>query len=136
LKVFFGELKEIKAVIREKARCKSQKTKNRRGGACLLPLLTKKGRKMKFRPEITRVKLNPEQAVLSCSCHSEHNRYHPAGPHWDGTPRWVMYEGDVLCGHPGIKGAVMGTTHFWLSHNPDHNFSTDRHSVGSSSTSS
>ena len=23
---------------------------------------------MKFRPEITRVKLNPEQAVLSCTC--------------------------------------------------------------------
>ena len=26
------------------------------------------GRKPKFRPEITRVKLNPEQAVLACSC--------------------------------------------------------------------
>jgi hypothetical protein len=25
-------------------------------------------KKPKFRPEITRVKLNPEQAVLSCSC--------------------------------------------------------------------
>ena len=24
---------------------------------------------MKFRPEITRVKLNPEQAVLSCGCY-------------------------------------------------------------------
>ena len=28
------------------------------------------GRKPKFRPVITRVKLNPEQAVLSCSCYS------------------------------------------------------------------
>ena len=27
-------------------------------------------RKPKFRPVITRVKLNPEQAVLTCSCHS------------------------------------------------------------------
>jgi len=28
----------------------------------------KRGRKPKFKPEITRVKLNPEQAVLSCNC--------------------------------------------------------------------
>ncbi len=27
-------------------------------------------RKPKFKPEITRVKLNPEQAVLSCSCYN------------------------------------------------------------------
>jgi hypothetical protein len=27
-------------------------------------------RKPKFRPEITRVKLNPEQAVLSCVCYN------------------------------------------------------------------
>ncbi len=26
-------------------------------------------RKPKFKPEITRVKLNPEQAVLACSCY-------------------------------------------------------------------
>jgi len=26
-------------------------------------------RKLKFKPEITRVKLNPEQAVLNCNCH-------------------------------------------------------------------
>ena len=30
----------------------------------------RKGRKMKFRPEITRVKLDPEQAVLSCDCYN------------------------------------------------------------------
>lgn len=27
-------------------------------------------RKPKFKPEITRVKLNPEQAVLSCGCYN------------------------------------------------------------------
>jgi hypothetical protein len=27
------------------------------------------GRKKKFRPVITRVKLNPEQAVLQCNCY-------------------------------------------------------------------
>ncbi len=26
------------------------------------------GRKAKFDPEVTRIKLNPEQAVLACSC--------------------------------------------------------------------
>jgi len=27
-------------------------------------------KKLKFKPEITRIKLNPEQAVLSCSCYN------------------------------------------------------------------
>ena len=27
------------------------------------------GRKLKFKPTITRVKLNPEQAVLTCTCY-------------------------------------------------------------------
>jgi len=30
-------------------------------------------RKLKFRPRISRVKLNPEQAVLTCNCHSTGN---------------------------------------------------------------
>ena len=30
----------------------------------------KPGRKPKFRPRITRIKLNPEQAVLNCSCYN------------------------------------------------------------------
>ncbi len=29
-------------------------------------------RKPKFNPEITRVKLNPEQAVLLCTCYTGH----------------------------------------------------------------
>ncbi len=28
------------------------------------------GRKPKFRPEVTWIKLNPEQAVLSCNCYT------------------------------------------------------------------
>lgn len=27
-------------------------------------------KKIKFKPTITRIKLNPEQAVLSCNCHT------------------------------------------------------------------
>lgn len=33
-------------------------------------------KKMKFKPEITRVRLNPEQAVLACTCYS-------GGLRWD-----------------------------------------------------
>jgi len=32
-------------------------------------------KKPKFKPQITRVKLNPEQAVLSCNCYSVGMRY-------------------------------------------------------------
>ena len=32
-------------------------------------------RKPKFKPEITRVKLNPEQAVLTCDCWSANEKY-------------------------------------------------------------
>ena len=33
------------------------------------------GRKPKFRPVITRIKLNPEQAVLTCDCFSMRGRH-------------------------------------------------------------
>lgn len=32
-------------------------------------------KKPKFNPEITRVKLNPEQAVLACTCYDNSRRY-------------------------------------------------------------
>jgi hypothetical protein len=32
-------------------------------------------RKLKFKPVITRVKLNPEQAVLMCECYSTGKKY-------------------------------------------------------------
>jgi len=37
-------------------------------------------KKPKFKPEITRVKLNPEQAVLSCACYTGDRR---------GTGTWT-----------------------------------------------
>ncbi len=47
------------------------------------------GRKPKFRPKITRVKLNPEQAVLSCNCWSTgrvfQSQSHVAWRYWVGT---------------------------------------------------
>ena len=36
-------------------------------------------KKPKFRPEITRVKLNPEQAVLTCACYDVSRRMTQAG---------------------------------------------------------
>lgn len=33
-----------------------------------------RAKKKKFRPVITRVKLNPEQAVLSCACYNQFNQ--------------------------------------------------------------
>ena len=46
-------------------------------------------RKPKFRPRITRIKLNPEQAVLSCSCYNTGNR--------DGGPvRWGYWIGSGI----------------------------------------
>ncbi|MDD5097520.1 MAG: hypothetical protein PHU59_03405 [Candidatus Omnitrophica bacterium] len=60
------------------------------------------GKKLKFKPVITQVKLNPEQAVLACSCHdlgrlgSEGNQFRTPmlncesqGKGWWTNPRWV-----------------------------------------------
>jgi len=42
------------------------------------------GRKPKFKPMITRIKLNPEQAVLSCNCYSNGNlvKIYSLPSHW------------------------------------------------------
>jgi hypothetical protein len=42
-------------------------------------------RKSKFKPVITRVKLNPEQAVLSCSCYTAGFVQHPSNMNWANT---------------------------------------------------
>lgn len=33
------------------------------------------GKKPEFKPKVTKIKLNPEQAVLSCDCYSDGNKY-------------------------------------------------------------
>lgn len=38
-------------------------------------------RKPKFRPVITKVKLNPEQAVLQCDCYDEDRLFYGSGPY-------------------------------------------------------
>lgn len=38
-------------------------------------------RKPKFRPEVKRIKLNPEQAVLACACYRNMTQFGTAGPH-------------------------------------------------------
>lgn len=39
-------------------------------------------RKPRFKPEIRRVKLNPEQAVLACACVTTNNRPSGVGGYW------------------------------------------------------
>ncbi|MFH1902231.1 MAG: hypothetical protein ABIK26_08275, partial [Candidatus Omnitrophota bacterium] len=88
LKVFFKELKEIKAVIKDKGKrikvkVEKGEEKSKKRSSLHAPRITKKGRKLKFRPEITRVKLNPEQAVLTCNCYV-------GAHHWYVTPAWTL----------------------------------------------
>ena len=58
-------------------------------------------RKPRFKPEITRVKLNPEQAVLSCTCHG-------LGAHWtSGSPTKSLFANNQYVCDPGSRS--MGT---------------------------
>lgn len=57
-------------------------------------------RKPKFNPEITRVKLNPEQAVLSCTCFDANKL--EGGTHGSATQV-------CLIGQRGVWGTAMKT---------------------------
>lgn len=52
-------------------------------------------RKTRFKPEIKRIKLNPEQAVLACSCHN--------GQRWLSTTSHPGYPGTNDHCNPGGK---------------------------------
>ncbi|MBU1523554.1 MAG: hypothetical protein KKG50_02700, partial [Candidatus Omnitrophica bacterium] len=91
LKVFFKELREIKAVIKDSAvsiQNPAKKKKEPKAESRKLKAVSRKGRKMKFRPEITRVKLNPEQAVLTCNCFK-------IGEHESRAWRYISIEGQA-----------------------------------------
>ncbi|MBU1367323.1 MAG: hypothetical protein KJ711_05880, partial [Candidatus Omnitrophica bacterium] len=62
--------------------------------ACRQAGITKRGRRMKFRPEITRVKLNPEQAVLTCACYQPtgYFGFHATGVHMQ-RPEVMVHHG-------------------------------------------
>jgi hypothetical protein len=62
-------------------------------------------RKPKFRPEIRRIKLNPEQAVLTCSCYSSGHRpgsymFYPGGHQLGGA--WTA----GICGAHRVSNEV------------------------------
>ena len=72
--------------------------------------------KPKFKPEITRVKLNPEQAVLSCNCFN-------GGWQWEGyqfcgqfQPYWCDNAGGrfggthLMCNKPAGYNVHVGRT--------------------------
>jgi hypothetical protein len=54
------------------------------------------GRKLKFKPTITRVKLNPEQAVLTCGCYT-------TGGRWSGRAS-AGYGETTQCATTGVRG--------------------------------
>lgn len=71
-------------------------------------------RKPKFKPVITRVKLNPEQAVLSCSCYTGSGRPTRIGPTYS-----TGHASDIIACSPsgrglglwGTSGCGAGPTH-------------------------
>ena len=76
-------------------------------------------RKLKFKPVITRVKLNPEQAVLTCACYHSNIRCVGAGNHpWTSVHAlsngayWVCCHGKSgghgAIGHPTSAHAQSG----------------------------
>jgi len=65
-------------------------------------------RKLKFRPRITRIKLNPEQAVLACNCYDGYLQavWHPT--------RWPdLINRQTVCnaGSKGYQVAGIAWTH-------------------------
>ncbi|NLO91281.1 MAG: hypothetical protein GX410_04730 [Elusimicrobia bacterium] len=50
--------------------------------------------KPKFTPEITRIKLNPEQAVLACSCYTNRRAFEP---YWYGPGYPMMINRSNVC---------------------------------------
>ena len=124
--MFFGELKEIKAVIRQKAqsdkgtqaqrgkaRSNNEDGRGKKRNTLHDSRTTKRGRRMKFRPEITRVKLNPEQAVLTCNCYGEGWKTDFSGPrfiHFGTGPenRWHN-----TCNYDHYRPDVKSSFHLW-----------------------
>ena len=66
-------------------------------------------KKKKFKPEITRIKLNPEQAVLSCSCYDSGYAVLPVGA-GNGTDLIAHRSGACLLGSKTLwaSGASVG----------------------------
>jgi hypothetical protein len=67
--------------------------------------------KSRFRPRVNRIELNPEQAVLYCSCHSAGNRWGwvNAGP--GGADYWLVPAAGATnsaCWFSGIKYYIGG----------------------------
>ena len=69
-------------------------------------------RKPKFKPEIRRIKLNPEQAVLTCNCYSRAMWWRFAGHHSGAGKAYGVCELNVSSpksapGHPWcVTGGV------------------------------
>lgn len=61
-------------------------------------------RKLKFKPVITRIKLNPEQAVLACECFALDHRV-TTGAYWSNGGTAQFCQGKT---NPAIKVCASG----------------------------
>jgi len=77
-------------------------------------------RKPKFKPVITRIKLNPEQAVLACACYAAshvlsgtaHNLWNYAIPYVICTGRtWSNHSTGCAGSGPGTAIGLTGSAH-------------------------
>jgi len=64
--------------------------------------MSERSKKPKFQPVITRVKLNPEQAVLQCSCYDIGVKIEAGGTGWGASGI------DIFCGPDGVKNNTWG----------------------------
>ncbi len=61
--------------------------------------------KPKFNPVITRIRLNPEQAVLACSCYSRRRTNYPYGRRSASVRSSVCYQNTRRTGYCSVRSS-------------------------------
>lgn len=61
--------------------------------------------KKKFDPVVSRIRLNPEQAVLSCSCYDSNLLGAPYPEAWGGIPGCMGWKDSGMI-HPGSSAST------------------------------
>ena len=69
-------------------------------------------RKSKFRPKVTRIKLNPEQAVLSCACYV-YGRHYIQDTGTVTNRQWLSYSSPEPTGACWTSRSFVGNLQTW-----------------------
>ena len=73
----------------------------------------------KFKPEITRIKLNPEQAVLTCNCYDDNTRWLVTSAMYASVPTsWSLCSGKTKEARtPCVttESAISGSSYEYIS---------------------